>query len=436
MMKNKHLVVVSVDALVFEDLEYAKTLPAFAYILNNGSVVERIKTIYPSLTHPVHATIMSGAPAGVTGVINNELFEPFADVHRWYNYLSEVGCDTIFHAAKRAGLTTAAISWPVTSCGQEVIDYLVPCALTADFYGLEDRPLDAYRKLGAQEFLMDIIAAAVEKHTWANAHPEVDNFMIDCAVDVIKRYKPNLLMTHPSYVDSMRHRYGIFADQVKIAVKETDRWLGMLMDALKEAGIFEQTDFIVLSDHGQLNINRRICPNVYLADKGYIKLDENGKIISYDAFIQSAGLSAQVNLSRPDDKKLYDEIYKLLSDMAEEGIYGFERVFTKEEVKEIYGLDGAFSFILESDGFTSFSEECVRPVVRTFDVEDYRFGHATHGHMPEKGPQPPFIAVGPSIKKGVTIPTGSVYNHAPTFAKILRTTLNDAWGTAVDEILK
>ena len=127
-MKNKHLVVVSVDAMVFEDLEYAKTLPAFSYILENGSLVEKIKTIYPSLTHPVHATIMTGAPAGVTGIINNELLEPFADVHRWYNYLSEVGCDTLFHAAKRAGLTTAAISWPVTSCGQDVIDYLVPCA--------------------------------------------------------------------------------------------------------------------------------------------------------------------------------------------------------------------------------------------------------------------------------------------------------------------
>ena len=280
-MNDKHLVVVSVDAMVFEDVEYAKTLPAFSKILSNGSIVERIKTIYPSLTHPVHATIMSGAPAGVTGVICNELFEPEAEVHRWYNYLDEVKCDTIFHAAKRAGLTTAAISWPVTSCGQEYIDYLVPCALTADFYGMEDRPLDVYRKLGAQEFLMDIISDAVDKFTWANAHPEVDNFMIDCAVNVIKRYKPNLLMTHPSYVDSMRHRTGIFSEQVKLAVKETDRWLGMLIEALEEAGIYDKTDIVVLSDHGQLNINRRICPNVFLADKllvklGFFSLRENG----------------------------------------------------------------------------------------------------------------------------------------------------------------
>ena len=435
-MKEKHLIVVSVDAMVFEDLEYARTLPHFSKLLENGSLIERVQTIYPSLTHPVHATIMSGCPAGVTSVVCNEVFEPYKEVKRWYNYLDEVHCDTIFHAAKRAGLTTAAISWPVTSCGQDVIDYIVPCALTADFYGMEDRPLDVYRKLGAQEFLMDIIADAVDKYTWANAHPEVDNFMIACAVDVIKRYKPNLLMTHPSLVDSARHRTGIFTDAVKDAVKETDRWLGMLMDAIDEAGIADTTDFIVVSDHGQLNINRRVCPNVFLADKGYIKLDSEGKLLSYDAFIQSCGLSAEVFLSRPDDKKLYDEIYKLLSDMAEEGIYGFERVFTVPEVNERYGLSGEFSFVLESDGFSSFSEECVRPVVRTFDIEDYRFGHATHGHMPEKGPQPPFLAAGPSIKKGVTIPRGSILNHAPTFAKILGVELKDAWGKSVDEILK
>ena len=39
-MKSKHLIVVSVDALVFEDLEYAKTLPMFGKILREGSMVE------------------------------------------------------------------------------------------------------------------------------------------------------------------------------------------------------------------------------------------------------------------------------------------------------------------------------------------------------------------------------------------------------------
>ena len=71
---SKHMIVASVDALVFEDIEYAKTLPNFAKILSTGSIIERVRTIYPSLTHPVHASIMTGAPAGITGVVNNIVF--------------------------------------------------------------------------------------------------------------------------------------------------------------------------------------------------------------------------------------------------------------------------------------------------------------------------------------------------------------------------
>ena len=46
---SKHLIVVSVDAMVYEDLEYAKNLPAFKRLLDGGdsvaSVAEKMKLI-------------------------------------------------------------------------------------------------------------------------------------------------------------------------------------------------------------------------------------------------------------------------------------------------------------------------------------------------------------------------------------------------------
>ena len=117
-MKNKHVIVVSVDAMVFEDLEYARELPHFKKLLEGGSLIERVTTIYPSLTHPVHATLLTGAPAGVTGVIRNEILTPGKlKGLPWYNLLSDIKCDTILHAAKRAGLTTACCTWPLTAKG-------------------------------------------------------------------------------------------------------------------------------------------------------------------------------------------------------------------------------------------------------------------------------------------------------------------------------
>ena len=84
----------------------------------------------------------------------------------------------------------------------------------------------------------------------------------------------------------------------------------------------------------------------------------------------------------------------------------------------------------------SFAERLTRPVVSGFDFSDYRFGRGTHGHEPTKGPQPTFIAKGPSFKSGVVIREGNILNHAPTFARVLGIELRDAVGKPVFELLK
>ena len=68
---GKHLIVISVDALVYEDLLQAEELPAIGKLLKSGALIKHIKTIYPSLTHPVHATVLTGCAAGKTGIVNN-----------------------------------------------------------------------------------------------------------------------------------------------------------------------------------------------------------------------------------------------------------------------------------------------------------------------------------------------------------------------------
>ena len=426
---SKHLVVISVDAMVYEDLALCRTLPNFCRVLDGASVIERVETIYPSLTHPVHATLITGNPAGVTGIVNNIVFdpeEPDKAMDIWYNFMPQLKCDDLLHAAKRAGLTTASACWPMTSGGSDAIDYLVPCAMNADLIGYEDRPLDAYRKLGAPECVIPIIEEAVRRFGYRDVHPAIEEFQAYCCSEIIRRYKPNLMLTHPSYVDNRRHVSGVFSEEVNYGLRETDRWLGMILDALCDAGIEKETDIVILSDHGQINITRSISPNVYLTDKGYITLDSNGRIKAWRAYVKSAGASAHVYLKDPSDEKLRDEIYSMLTDMANEGIFGFERVYTVAEVNEKYGLSGDFSFVLETDGYTSFGEWTVRPAVRGFDLSDYRFGRGTHGHEPSKGPSPVFIAKGPDFKSGVAIPRGSILDDAPTIASALGISLPDA----------
>ena len=83
----------------------------------------------------------------------------------------------------------------------------------------------------------------------------------------------------------------------------------------------------------------------------------------------------------------------------------------------------------------SFSNACTRPLVRPADNSDYKFGHATHGYHPDKGPQPTLLACGPHIRPGVVLERRPIVDEAPTYARILGVSLPDAEGTAIEEIL-
>jgi hypothetical protein len=54
--------VVSIDALTDEDIRRAGKTPNLSRLINN----ENINGIYPSLTHPCHATIITGKTLGFT----------------------------------------------------------------------------------------------------------------------------------------------------------------------------------------------------------------------------------------------------------------------------------------------------------------------------------------------------------------------------------
>ena len=173
-----------------------------------------------------------------------------------------------------------------------------------------------------------------------------------------------------------------------------------------------------------------------LARRGLITVDENRKVADYTAIVKSTGASAQVYLKNPDDPESYTKTHRILTSMCNEGIYGISRVYTAKEAREEEQLAGSFSFVLETDGFTSFGNDWTGSLSRPHDITDYRFGRATHGHQPDKGPQPTLIAFGPSIKPGVIVEQRSIVDEPATYAKVLGLNMGDIDGRSIDEILK
>jgi predicted AlkP superfamily pyrophosphatase or phosphodiesterase len=431
-MSGKRLIVISQDALVFEDIAQLKDMPHFRMLMERGSRVETLRTIYPTVTYPAHTSMITGTYPNKHGVINNEKLVIGELASDWYWFREANKAETLFDAAKKAGLTTAGVFWPVTG-NDPSIDYLI-----AEYWsqGKDDSPREAFRRAGTSEELLENVVDRYLPELVERKHPQADIFIMHCTCDIIEKYKPHLLCIHPAHVDDFRHKTGLFNDKVSEGLELVDEWLGWIIEATKRAGVFEETNFVVMSDHGQLDIKRTIQPNVILRDHGLISVNEKEELVDWQAYSKSAALSAQIYLKNPNDKEVYDKTYRLLRHMCEEGIYGISQVFTREEINELEHLDGDFSFVIETDGFTTFGNDWRRPLVRSYDLSDYRFGRATHGHLPDKGPQPTLAAMGPDFAEGVVVNRRPIVDCAPTFAEVLGVELPDADGTCIDEILK
>ena len=429
---KKKLIVFSADALVTEDLEHLKTLPNYKKYLAGGCEVSKMRSVYPTITYPCHTTMCTGVYPNKHGIFGNLEFLPGVSPLPWVWDRKWNQCkDDIFFAAKAAGYSTAAVFWPVTG-NHPAIDYLI------DEYWTQspsDTPRAAFARMGSDERMLPI----VERHIGDNKirlHPPTERFIISCCCDIIREYKPDVLFLHPANIDDYRHKNGLFNDKVLLGVEETDQWIGEIMEAVRDAGMLDQTNLVLTSDHGQLEIRRVVNLNVLLKERGFIRLNDDGSLKDWDAWCLSGGMSALVFLKDPTDAKLHSRVAALLKELCEEGVYGFSQVFTTQEINQKEHLSGNFSFVLETDGYTSFGDSCVRPLVTSFDATDYRYGRATHGYLPQKGPQPTFLCKGPDFQENVTLEAARLVDQAPTFAKLLGVSLPEADGMAMDELLK
>lgn len=431
-MKKRKLVVISNDALVTEDIDYLKTKPVFKELMDKGTWVKKVRTIYPSLTYPCHTAMITGCFPDKTNLYNNERDEWGNSSWVWerkYNHAK-----TIIDAAKEKGLTTANVFWPVLG-NDPNIDFNIP-----EYWSqTDDEPLtDALKSMGSSD---KVIKEIVEPNLYyidghQRVHPYCDEFVFACARDMILKYQPDVLFVHPGGIDGLRHQKGLFNEYVTEQLDYTYYWIEKIVRAIKEVGEWENTDFILASDHGQMDITRWCHPNILLANAGLIKLDKDNNTLEARAYIKAVGGSAQVFITDPNDKEAYDLTYKVFSDAVKSGLYGFERIYTREECQKEERLSGDFAFVLESEPRTAFGWEPFGPYYTSYDLSDYRTGRATHGYLPHKGPQPSMIMIGPDFKEGAVIENCHNVDIAPTVAHLFDLDMPDVDGKVLKEALK
>jgi predicted AlkP superfamily pyrophosphatase or phosphodiesterase len=427
-----HLLIISFDCLSALDFPILKDLSHFQTILKNGAYVENVESIYPSVTYPCHATIVTGNYPNRHGVINNTLMQPGNPSPDWNWYRNCIRGTTLYDEVKKANMTTAALLWPVT--GKADINYNLP---------------EIFANRPWQNQIIVSLMNGTPRYQWnlnkryghlrsGLEQPELDDFVLASTVDTIKTKKPNLLMVHFTDLDTQRHYHGFSSKEAMSAIYRHNERLGRIIEALKESGIYENTTVVLLGDHSALDENKAVNLNVLLHKKKLISTNGKGKLLNWQAYCKSCDGSAYIYLFDKNDSASRSVVESLLYSLLDDPESGIEKVLTGEQAAA-KGADGTCAFMIEAQKGYYFLEDFEGEYLKTITKEDAKadkkYTLACHGYSPEKENYGTiFMAAGKGIKS-ITIPSIRLIDEGPTFARLLGVSLGNTDGRVIEEIL-
>jgi hypothetical protein len=399
------VILVSIDGLWAGDLQRAESagvsLPTFDSLRRAGETAASVIGQFPSVTYPSHTTMVTGVPPAVHGVYANRLFTPPTDTTEWsYWESAKVRVPTLFDAAHAAGLKVGAVFWPVTAYDSS-IDWNIPDAWDPTE---KHTQLAALRWLGTP-WLLDTLQAPREGQPG-------DSLRVHWAIDIIRRWKPDLLALHVLELDGAKHDNGIWNDSVIRVLQTVDRQLSELFAAVRQTEGDRRTTVIVTSDHGFLGYRRQFRPGVLLVDAGLMHLDSIGPARSWDAGVLTNGGSVMIIPRDSTDTSLVRRIRAAIPDSLIGPGRPIRALLPRDTIAKLGGDPRALWALDINEGFYSIAGYR-GPLLRE------RPGGG-HGHDPRRPELYAFFLIsGPGIAAGATRPQMQQTAIAGMIARIL-----------------
>ena len=407
--KSNYCIVISYDAFSKDNWESARKKTNLAKLIANGASTNQVKSVYPTLTYVIHSTYVTGAYPNKHGVFHNNPFQPFVaeDDQNWHWFRKDIKLPTVYEAARKKGLTTAGILWPVT--GKADITYNIPEIKAVKN---ENQALKILKN-GSKLFTL-AMELKYGKVRNGIAQPELDDFITLCAVDTIKKKKPNLLLMHLIDLDDTKHLLGTKGPHIEDVLNRMDKRIGDIMQAVEDAGIQDETTFLIVGDHGQLDVQYKVYLNRLFYDEGLI-YEENGKM-KWRAYVQGAGGAAYLHV-QPDDEQAETLAIKLLNEAAQNERFGIEAIYDRQTLDSLQ-VDEKFNYMIEAKEGFAFEDDYEKELV--VDLHANGQTYATHGYSPNKPDYTSNLIIsGNQVQAGFELGEVSVADIGPTIASIL-----------------
>lgn len=421
---SKHVILVSIDGFRPDFyLDKSWPTPNLQDLMKNGSYANGVRCIFPSVTYPSHTTLITGAFPAKHGITYNTMPNDERK-YEWTTDSKKIKAETLWQAVRKGGMKSASVSWPV-SVGADV-DYNLPETWSATN--------QADRKTGiSQSATPKGLLEEMEKYAIGdvdNGELNLSSLAMDennsrMAAYIFRKYKPQFLSIHIAGVDGAEHKEGRSGTGVNKALASADHAVMNLMDAIVKAGLQDSTTIIITGDHGFLDINRTLSPNVWLTELG---IDSKVGAVEPVAKFQSAGGSAFFQLKDNKDLKTLAKVRKKLAELPQEYKSMF-RIVERDEMDKI-GADPHAMFALAASKGVYIQDAATGPVTAP------RKGGA-HGFFPDVPEiRTGFIIAGAGVKRGVVLESIGLEDVAPTVARLLGIKMTNPDGKAVMQVLQ
>src|SRR5579859_3587011 len=214
--------------------------PTLEQLAATGVHADSMQPSFPSLTFPNHYAIVTGMVPDHNGIVNNTMVDSqlgkfsLSDRKAVRNGLWWDQATPLWETADANGLRTATMFWP----GSE-----------ADIQGQHPDYWKRYKGKVKPNKRVDRILA------W---------------LDLPADKRPTFLTLYFDAVDHAGHEHGPDSPEVNQALRETDEAMTRLVDGLRQRGLYDKINIIVLADHGMASTPK---DNLVLIDQ-LISMDD------------------------------------------------------------------------------------------------------------------------------------------------------------------
>jgi predicted AlkP superfamily pyrophosphatase or phosphodiesterase len=214
------VLLVSIDGFRADYLDRGKS-PTLAALAADGVRADALRPAFPTLTFPNHYTLVTGLYPDHHGIVNNRMTDPALGKAFVYKQQATIedpawwGGEPLWVSVEKQGMRAATMYWPGST----------------------------------------VAIAGVRPTFWktfdGNVTPAARVDQLLEWIDVPPPQRPRFLTLYFEQVDHEGHEHGPDSAEVDAAIVEVDAALARLVDGLKRRGMFDSTDIVIVSDHGE-----------------------------------------------------------------------------------------------------------------------------------------------------------------------------------------